>query len=556
MNTFWQKKRAILYRWLLQPHPLVQDASQVHFARLLAGLLLVSSVSAFLRVVYTARFGGNMAAGLLTVGGCLLAYAFSRSPYYRWSATLTLLLLAALVFINVLDGPGFSEMAVHASLPWLLLSIIFGSIFLSMGRMVILVAVSLAAIGSLPLLNPAISFSSLLGPIGLIATASSLLLVMRRHLARQEMERQHLLEQRDARYRALFERTNDAVFILDMNGLHTEVNVQAAALLGYTVDEMVGMATQQVVVPAEQDDSQAKKAALLRGEVLPIYERTFRHKDGHDVPVEVSVAIVHDANGRPLHIQSIARGIAERKRAQRERERLIEQLEAKNAELERFTYTVSHDLKSPLVTMQGFLSFLEKDLAAGKMEQVQRDAQRIRSAIEKMRHLLDDLLALSRAGRQMGAPETVSLGKVVQDAIELVSGRLDERGVTITIVDDLPEVWGDRSRLLQVCQNLLDNAIKFMGQQPHPQITIGCGPHAGDKLVQIYIQDNGMGIAPENQPTIFGLFNKLDTHSEGSGIGLALVQRIIEAHGGRVNVYSDGLGNGSTFTFSLPTPPQ
>jgi len=233
-----------------------------------------------------------------------------------------------------------------------------------------------------------------------------------------------------------------------------------------------------------------------------------------------------------------------------EKQNLIAELESKNAELERFTYTVSHDLKSPLFTIRGFLGYLEQDVLAGNHARVKADMQRITDATGKMQALLNDLLELSRIGRLKNASVRVSFEDLAREAVELVQGRITERGVSIQIEAGLPAVLGDQPRLLEVLQNLIDNATKFMGSQTEPRIEIGKSGEEDGKSI-FYVRDNGIGISSEYFERIFGLFNKLDVKSDGTGIGLALVKRIIEVHGGRIWVESE-LGKGSTFCFTLP----
>ncbi len=238
------------------------------------------------------------------------------------------------------------------------------------------------------------------------------------------------------------------------------------------------------------------------------------------------------------------------------RKNLIGELENKNAELERFTYTVSHDLKSPLFTIRGFLGYLEQDALSGNRERLTADIQRITDATDKMRRLLNDLLELSRIGRIKNELTTVPFEEVVRDAVGLVEGRLLERRVALQIEANLPVVYGDRPRLVEVIQNLLDNAAKFTGDQPEPHIDVGwVGDVTRHERSTFFVRDNGMGIAPEHFERVFGLFNKLDPRSEGTGIGLALVKRIVEVHGGRMWVESE-IGHGTTFFFTLPTQPQ
>jgi len=274
-----------------------------------------------------------------------------------------------------------------------------------------------------------------------------------------------------------------------------------------------------------------------------------------DEHAEILTGIGHQAaiaiENAQLYEQA-QREIVERKRVQAEREQLIAELEAKNAELERFTYTVSHDLKAPLITIRGFLGYVENDALTGNLERVRADMQRITRATDKMQRLLNELLELSRIGRMMNPPQSVPFETIVYEALELVRGPIQERGVQVQIAPDLPPIYGDRARLVEVVQNLVDNAIKFMGDQAHPCIEIGRrGTDAEGKPI-LFVRDNGIGIEPQYHERVFGLFNKLDTQSEGTGVGLALVKRIVEVHGGRIWVESDGPGHGSTFCFTLP----
>lgn len=225
-------------------------------------------------------------------------------------------------------------------------------------------------------------------------------------------------------------------------------------------------------------------------------------------------------------------------------------LAAKNAELERFTYTVSHDLKSPLVTIRGFAGLAGTDLAAGDLGRVRQDLGRIVAASDRMQRLLEDLLELSRVGRVVNASEDVALGPLAREAVELLRGPLDEAGVAVEFAPDLGVVRADRRRLLEVLQNLVDNAAKFSAGQPSPRIEIGVRRDGGERV--FYVRDNGRGIEPRFLERVFELFEKLDNGAEGTGVGLALVRRIVEAHGGRAWAESDGPGRGAAFCFTLP----
>ena len=187
------------------------------------------------------------------------------------------------------------------------------------------------------------------------------------------------------------------------------------------------------------------------------------------------------------------------------------------------------------------------------MERLERDIRRINDATEKMQRLLGDLLELSRVGRINHKPVHISTNVLVAEVVELLHGRLTAGGIEVCIEPNLPAIHGDRARIFEVFQNLIDNAAKFMGAQPAPCIDIGVEGELNGSPV-FFVRDNGIGILPQFKHRIFGLFDKLNPHSEGTGVGLALVKRIVEFHGGRIWVESES-GQGATFLFTLPTQP-
>jgi signal transduction histidine kinase len=232
---------------------------------------------------------------------------------------------------------------------------------------------------------------------------------------------------------------------------------------------------------------------------------------------------------------------------------LNKELEAQNAELERFTYTVSHDLRSPLVTIRGFLGYLKLDAESGDFHRFDNDLNRIARAVDKMQALLNELLELSRVGRIANPPANVAFRDIVQESLDLLSGPLEAGNIRVDVIGEFPIVRVDRLRLSEVIQNLISNAIKFMGDQPSPTITISTNGTDMDGKPIFIVRDNGIGIEPQYHERIFGLFNRLDPNIEGTGIGLTLVKRIVDIHGGRIWVESE-LGRGAAFLFTLPTP--
>ena len=249
------------------------------------------------------------------------------------------------------------------------------------------------------------------------------------------------------------------------------------------------------------------------------------------------------------------RELAERKRVEQEHEKLIKVLEHRNAELERFAYTLSHELKSPLITIKGFLGYLYQDALAGDTIHLKTDFQRISDGTEKMHRLINELLELLSVGQILNPFEEVSFRELVDEAIALLDGTITDGNVALHVADDFPIIYADRQRLVEVLQNLVENSVKFMGDQPKPCIEIG-HQQRKDKFTVFFVRDNGIGIEQRFKDRIFDIFSKLDAKSDGTGIGLALVKRIIEMHGGKIWVESEGSSKGSTFYFTLPDARQ
>ncbi|MFQ5570095.1 MAG: PAS domain S-box protein [Rhodothermales bacterium] len=367
------------------------------------------------------------------------------------------------------------------------------------------------------------------------------------------------LRESEEKHRTLFETMAQGVVYQNAEGVIISANSAAERILGLTLDQMQGRTSFDPRWRAVREDgsdfpgnTHPAMVALATGEavgpgIMGVFNPqtdTYRWIVVHTVPQ------FKKGEDKPYLVYATFEDITERKQAEAERERLIEELEAKNTELEQFTYTVSHDLKSPLFTIKGFLGLLEQDVIRGDAERVKTEIEQINTAADKMQRLLDELLELSRIGRRTNPPEEMALADLAREAVELVAGQIAERGVEVEIDPALPVVVGDRVRLLQMVQNLVDNAVKFMGDQPQPCIEIGTRQDGDERIC--YVRDNGIGVEPRHHQKVFGLFERLNPRVEGTGIGLALARRIVEVHGGRIWVESEGKGHGATFCFTLP----
>jgi PAS domain S-box-containing protein len=355
------------------------------------------------------------------------------------------------------------------------------------------------------------------------------------------------LQNSEARTRAVLASIPDMIFEISKDGIFLDFMASAEIAPLMPPEQFLGRNIKDMFPPVIVDQTFfALERALATGQL---------HAFEYGLPPGEEIQFFE---ARIMSITSesalmMVRDISQRKYVQTEREKLINELEDKNSELERFTYTVSHDLKSPLITIKGFLGFLEQDAASGNVVRLKADIQRIASAADKMQMLLNELLTLSRIGRVMNPYQNIKFEEIAREAVELVQGQIQSAGIYVSIQENLPAVYGDRQRLVEVIQNLVDNAAKFMGEQTHPRIEIGLHGYKDEKPI-FYVKDNGIGIELIHHDRIFGLFNKLDANSDGTGIGLALVKRIIEVHGGRIWVQSE-VGNGATFFFTLQTEP-
>ncbi|MEM7355750.1 MAG: PAS domain S-box protein [Acidobacteriota bacterium] len=360
------------------------------------------------------------------------------------------------------------------------------------------------------------------------------------------------------------DQSQEAIFTVSAEGRILDVNDTACSRLGYSREELQEMGTAGFDLRYRPEIWPGHFEKIKRlGSML--IESTHRTREGRVFPVEIH-EVYFEFEGEDYCVSSVI-DISERKRVEENRaafrealreknlalQAQNEELEVTNAEMERFVYTVSHDLKSPLVTIKGFIGLLARDAAAGNIERLQHDLERISIAADKMYRLLEELLELSRVGRVVNAMERVPVGDLVNEALELQSSQLEKKQVEVVVEPELPDMWCDRVRLQEVVQNLIENAVKFLGSQPAPRLEIGAEQQAESTVC--YVRDNGIGIEAKYQDKVFGLFERLDQTIDGTGVGLALVRRIIEVHGGRVWIESEGKDQGTTVYFSLPRTP-
>jgi len=372
--------------------------------------------------------------------------------------------------------------------------------------------------------------------------------------ARDELETEVAARTQQA---SLLNLTHDTIFVRDMSDVITYWNRGAQELYGWTAEEAIGKRSHQLlqaVFPVPIDEIQAELLRTDRWEG----ELEKMKADGTRVIVSSRWSLVRDEQERPVAVLATNNDITERKRTEgairqlnAELAKRTTELEAMNKELEAFAYSVSHDLRAPLRHMVGYTELLQKQASAMLDDRSRRYMLMILESAKRMGDLVDDLLAFSRIGRAETQMSMVSLEQLVKEAVSEVQQETEGRYIVWSI-GALPQVYGDRSMLRLALVNLISNAIKFTRIRPQAEIEIGCTDGKDDEVV-VFIRDNGVGFEMKYVHKLFGVFQRLHRMDEfeGTGIGLATVQRIIHRHGGRV--WAEGLvDRGATFYFSVP----
>lgn len=377
---------------------------------------------------------------------------------------------------------------------------------------------------------------------------------------RTDITERKLAQEAQERLAAIVNSSDDAIVGKTLGGIITDWNPGAEALFGFTAAEAIGRPMTIIFPPERIPEEQEILSRISRGESVKHYETVRLRKDGSRVDVSVTVSPILDHAGKIVGASKVARDITDRKRTEAEILKLNAELEARvaqrtgeleaaNKELEAFSYSVSHDLRAPLRAVNGFAGIVLEDYGAQLPKEGRDYLERVRSGGKRMGELIDDLLTFARLSRQPLGRQPVDMGRLVKDVLTDLNAAVAGRTVE-TRVADLPPSQGDPALLKQVWINLLSNALKYSRGRTPAVVEVGSQPGNGEPVY--FVRDNGVGFDMQYAGKLFGVFQRLHRAEEfeGTGVGLAIVQRVIHRHGGRVWAQSEP-GKGATFYFNL-----
>jgi|GEM_PF-1379804 len=362
----------------------------------------------------------------------------------------------------------------------------------------------------------------------------------------RKIETERILREKDEMFKRVVQNLPAVISITDKDGIFRMSEGKGLDALGLKPGQVVGKNVYEFYSAYPEIESCIRQA--LKG--TSVHTKITLG----DLIFDTLFMPVAGDNGEVAATINIAMDITQDTNKKKEKERLIAMLETKNAELERFVYTVSHDLKNPLITIRGFSGALLKMLSSGKLDEAGEAAAFISKAAGTMNELLNDLLQVARLGKMELKKSTVRIADVFSAASELVSGEMVKQGAEFRILTLPPGseiVFADEKRLVEAVQNLISNAFKF-GRQGDKVIVEAGAKITADGQPVYFIRDNGIGIEAKYLEKVFNLFERLAPEIEGTGVGLAIVKRVIEMHGGRVWAESEGKGQGAVFCFTLP----
>lgn len=374
---------------------------------------------------------------------------------------------------------------------------------------------------------------------------------MDRHLTDWRRAERALRDTED-RYRILFERSRDPMYVTRANGRFVEANDALVRLFGYGRSELLDLQVSQLYV--DISDRERFQVQITRTGWVEDFPVQLRAKSGEVRDCLVTATARRGVDNEIDEYQGSIRDMSEDWALHELAERRTRELQEAVAELEGFTYSVSHDLRTHLVTLGGFASILWTDHRNELAPRAQEFLERVVSASRRMDRFVQDLLTYGRVSRSSVSPEAVSLLEIVEEARSTLAAQIAERGASIIVEGDLPTVEADRTLLGRVVENLISNAVKFVPGDRTPEVRIRA--RVQDHHVRIDVQDNGVGIAEADQTRIFRAFERLDSAGfPGTGVGLAIVFKSVERMRGEVSVTS-AVDEGSTFHVLLRVAPE